>query len=127
MNECHFIGRLAAPPVLTQHERPGKSPIALTHFTLAVNRQYKTADGTTAEQTQFLDFEVWDTAAKTIARLCKKGELLMIDRASAVSYTVRLEDGTRVNRIVFRVDKFNFQSALFGRKNDKKTTDILDG
>ena len=128
MNECHFIGRLAADPVLKNHERPGKAPTSLTNFTLAVNRQYKKADGTPAEKTQFLDFEVWDTAAETIANFCKKGELLIIDRASACSYPVTLEDGTKVNRTVFRVDKFNFQSALFGRKNARpKTENTVDG
>jgi len=127
MNECHFVGRLAADPVLTSHERPGKNPIALTNFTLAVNRQFKKSDKTTVEQTQFLDFEIWDTAAETVAKFCKKGELLVIDRASACSYAVTLDDGTKINRVVFRVDKFNFQSVLLGRKNVKKTQDFVDG
>jgi single-strand DNA-binding protein len=128
MNECHFVGRLAADPVLTQHERHGKAPTALCNFTLAVNRQFKKTDGSPAEKTYFLDFEVWDTAAETLANFCKKGELLVIDRASACSYPVKLEDGSKVNRVVFRVDKFNFQSTLFGRKRDgKKTQDSVDG
>jgi single-stranded DNA-binding protein len=127
MNECHFVGRLAANPVLSKHERPGREDASLAHFTLAVPRQYKKADGTPAEKVQFLDFEVWDSAAETIAKFCKKGELLVIDRASACSYPVKLEDGTKVNRVIFRVDKFNFQSTLFGRRNGKKTTDSVDG
>ena len=127
MNEFHCIGRLAAAPVLSSHSRPGKPDVALTHFTLAVNRDYKAADGTPLQKTQFLDFEIWDTAAETVAKHCKKGELLMIDRATAVSYVVVLEDGTKVNYTVFRVDKFNFQSVLFGRKDAKKTKDTMAG
>jgi len=128
MNECHFIGRLVADPVLTEHERYGTSPTSLCSFTLAVNRQYKKNDGSPAEKTYFLDFEAWHTAAETIAKLCKKGELLVIDRASACSHLVILEDGTKVNRVTFRVDKFNFQSTLFGRRNNgKKTSNSVDG
>ena len=128
MNECHFIGRLAADPVLTEHERHGTCSTSLCNFTLAVDRQYKKSDGSPAEKTYFLDFEVWHTAAETIAKLCKKGELLLIDRASACSHPVILEDGTKVNRTVFRVDKFNFQSTLFGRRNHgKKTSNSVDG
>ena len=128
MNECHFVGRIASDPVLTKHERHGKPATPLCNFTLAVARQYKKGDGSNAEKTYFLDFEVWDTAADTIANFCKKGELLVIDRASACSHPVILEDGTKVNRTIFRVDKFNFQSTLFGRKtNGKKTQNPVDG
>ncbi len=128
MNECHFVGRLAADPVLTEHERHGKAATSLCSFTLAVNRQYKKGDGSPAEKTYFLDFEVWDTAGDTMANCCKRGELLVIDRASACSYPVILEDGTKINRVVFRVDKFNFQSTLFGRRNNgKKTQNSVDG
>ncbi len=123
MNECHFVGRMAAEPVLVK-----QMGTSLCRFTLAVNRQFKKSDGSPTEKTQFLDFEAWDTAGETIANFCKKGELLIIDRASACSYVVTLDDGSKINRINFRVDKFNFQSTLFGRnKNDKKTKDSVAG
>ena len=120
MNECHFIGRLASDPIY--HPNLNKCT-----FTLAVYRKFKRADGSPAEMIQFLDFEVWDSAAETIAKCCHKGELLIIDRASACSWPVTLQDDTKINRIVFRVDKFSFQSTLFGRKNAKKTSDSVDG
>lgn len=127
MNECHFVGRLAADPVVAPHKRPGRTPTSRGTFTLAVPRQYKKSDGSTAEQTNFLEFEVWDSAADAIAN-CKRGELLVIDRASACSYGVQRWDGVQINCVVFRVDKFNFQSTLFGRKNNgQKTPDSVDG
>ena len=134
MNECHFIGRLVAEPVLEYYavvndKNPvlKSKPVPYVRFTLAVSRQHKKKDGSFKDETNFLDFEVWDTAAVTIASQCKVGEILIINRASARSYTTE-SDGVKTNHTVFRVDKFNFQSTLFGRKkNGQKTKSSVDG
>lgn len=128
MNEAHFIGRLAAEPILKKMPHPsGNGEVSMATFTLAVNRKHQNSTGKKVEKTQFIDFEVWDSAADAIGKYCKKGELLMITRCSAVSHVVTLEGGEKINRVIFRVDRFEYQSALFGRRNEKKTQDSVDG
>jgi len=113
MNECHFIGRLLWAPKFTENKS-----VPHAEFSLLVERQFKRANGTACTEGHRLEFEVWDTAAVAIAK-CKQGELLIIDRASACR---RMDDS-----MFFRVDKFSYQSTLFGQKNDKKTSDTVDG
>jgi single-stranded DNA-binding protein len=115
MNECHFIGKLIDSPTINYHTQSNKTPIAVCHFTLGVSRQHKKRDGTIVNQTQHLDFEAWDSAAEALSK-CRKGEWLIINRASARSEPMELGDGTKFTYTTFRVEKFSFQSSLLGYK-----------
>jgi hypothetical protein len=114
MNECHFIGKLIAKPRLDDHEKPGQAPTTVCRFTLAVSRQHKKKDGATVHTTQHLNFEAWDSAAEALGK-CRKGEWLIINRASACSTPIEIDD-VKLTLTTFRVEKFSFQSALLGHK-----------
>lgn len=112
MNECHFIGNLVGRPVLSDIDLPDGRKVAVARFTLCVKRRHKNSQGESSERKQYLDFEVWDSAAETISKNCRPGELLIIEKSSACSYTDENSKGDKINRIYFRVDKFAFQSSV---------------
>jgi single-stranded DNA-binding protein len=111
MNECHFIGRLIGTPKIDDVDINGKK-VAMCKFTLKVDRKHRNANGENTIRPQFLDFEIWDSAAETIYKNCRSGETIIIDRASACSYPGEDKDGNKINRIYFRVDKFSFKSTI---------------
>jgi single-strand DNA-binding protein len=67
MNRCIFIGRLTRPPEM----RFSPSGVAVTNFTLAVGRQFKSQDGT--KQTDFIDCVAFRGLAEVCANYLAKG------------------------------------------------------
>lgn len=105
MNSCHFVGRFTHNPVLTPNE---DNTANACYFTLAIVRKFKRNNGETGEQTNFIDFEVWDSAADVITRNFRKNDMIVIDNASARNTFVEDEDsGKRYNITRFRVERFS--------------------
>ena len=76
-------------------------------FTLASNRTRKSKTGENVKETCFIDYQVWDSAAQTIVKYCKKGDKLYVQA------TPRLDkwetpDGQKRSKLYFRVDRFEF-------------------
>lgn len=127
MNECHFIGRFVADPVLTTITKGDGKEVSMVRFCLAINRKFKNKNGEITNQVNFLEFEAWDSAAEVIAEHCRKGTLLII-RASARSASVCYEaDGSKHNRIIFRVESFDFANNILGSRNVKKENTVDGG
>ena len=76
LNKVVLCGRLTADPELKQTP----SGIAVVSFTLAVNRRYqsKAADGTQAQQADFISVVAWRQTAEFISRYFRKGSALCI-------------------------------------------------
>ncbi|MBM6842286.1 single-stranded DNA-binding protein [[Clostridium] spiroforme] len=72
MNRVVMVGRMTRDPEL---RRTG-SGAAVTSFTLALNRNYSSADG---QQTDFIPCVVWNKVAENVARYCSKGSLVGVD------------------------------------------------
>ena len=72
MNRIVMVGRMTRDPEL---RRTG-SGAAVTSFTLALNRNYSSADG---QQTDFIPCVVWNKVAENVARYCSKGSLVGVD------------------------------------------------
>lgn len=106
MNECHFIGKFTSDPVLSKVD-----DTSYVHFRLSITRKFKKTDGSNGLQINYLDFEVWDTAAEVIARNFKQGDTIIITNASARSETYKDVTNNKILNIVrFRVDRFEFPS-----------------
>lgn len=81
MNKVILVGRLTKDPEL----RRTASGTAVTSFTLAVNKPYKTNGEQTAD---FISCVVWNGSAENVAKYCSKGSLVAIDgRISTRNYT----------------------------------------
>ena len=76
LNKVILCGRLTADPELKQTP----SGIAVVSFSLAVNRRFqsKSADGTQAQQADFINVVAWRQTAEFISRYFRKGSALCI-------------------------------------------------
>lgn len=89
INRIIIIGRLTKDPDL----RYTQSGVAVTKFTLAVDRNYKNQNG--EKETDFIDTLVWRQLAEICANNLEKGRLVAVDgRLQIRSYT----DGQGVRR-----------------------------
>lgn len=89
MNKVFLIGNLTRDPELTETT----SGVALCRFSIAVNRNYGSADG--ERKTDFFNCVAWRGLGETVARYAKKGNKV------AVSGSVELrnyEDSQGVKR-----------------------------
>lgn len=80
LNKVVLVGRLTADPELKQTQ----SGIAVTTFTLAVNRRYqpKNEDGSPAQQqADFINCVAWRQAAEFLCRYFRKGSSVCITGA----------------------------------------------
>ena len=73
LNRVILIGRLTRDPEL----RYTASGVAVTSFTLAVDRSYKNAQG--ERETDFINIVVWRQLAENCANFLSKGKLAAVD------------------------------------------------
>ncbi len=72
MNKIYLIGNLTRDPELVETA----SGVQRCRFTIAVNRNYRGADG--ERQTDFFNCTAWRGQAETIARYTKKGSKICV-------------------------------------------------
>lgn len=72
MNRVVMVGRMTRDPEL---RRTG-SGAAVTSFTLALNRNFNSADG---QQADYIPCVVWNKVAENVAQYCSKGSLVGVD------------------------------------------------
>ena len=89
MNTVVLVGRLTGNPEVTVTEN-GKH---ITKILLAVNRNYKNADG--IYETDFIRVVLWNNAALNAKEYCKSGDLLGIKGRIQVSTYKDSENNTR--------------------------------
>jgi len=73
INRVVLVGRLTRDPEL----RYTPNGTAVTTFTLAVNRNFKNANG--EQQADFINCVVWRKAAENVANYLRKGSLAGVD------------------------------------------------
>ena len=96
MNKCHFVGKLVDDPVLYPKDRT-----SLVRFTLAIEEYRKDRTGQKIRRVEFLDFEVWDTAAQTIYDHAIKGDCMAVEAIAR-----KQRDRDEYSNINFRVTNF---------------------
>ncbi len=73
LNKVFIMGRLTKNPEL----RRTNSGTAVTSFTLAVDRDFKNADGT--KETDFVDCVAWRSTAEFAAKYFTKGRMAVVE------------------------------------------------
>ena len=104
LNKVILMGRLVASPEL-RHTPTG---LAVTSFTLAVNRDF--ARQGEERSTDFIDVVAWRNNAEFAAKYFSKGQLIAVD---GVLQTRSYQDKNGVNRKVFEVvaDRLHFAES----------------
>lgn len=72
LNRVVLVGRMTRDPEL----RRTASGAAVTSFTLALNRNYNSADGITAD---YIPCVVWNKSAENVEKYCSKGSLVGVE------------------------------------------------
>ena len=72
INRVVMVGRMTRDPEL---RRTG-SGAAVTSFTLALNRNYNSADG---QQADYISCVVWNKVAENVAQYCSKGSVVGVE------------------------------------------------
>lgn len=72
INRVVLIGRMTKDPEL----RRTASGAAVTSFTLALNRNFQSADGITAD---YIPCVVWNKVAENVEKYCSKGSLVGVE------------------------------------------------
>ncbi|HAH74804.1 single-strand binding protein [Kandleria vitulina] len=108
MNRVVIVGRMTRDPEL---RRTGNGT-AVTSFTLALNRNYNSADG---QQADFIPVVVWNKAAENVAQYCSKGSLVGVDgRLRSRSYDNA--QGQRVFVVEVQADSVQFLETKASRE-----------
>ena len=72
INRVVLVGRMTRDPEL----RRTNTGAAVTSFTLALNRNYNSADG---QQADYINCVVWNKVAENVERYCSKGSLVGVE------------------------------------------------
>jgi single-strand DNA-binding protein len=114
MNIVHLSGALTRDPEVREINS-GDRTTKVVNFTVASSRRFKKKDGTTDEETTFINCEAWDSGAETISKWFNKGDSIII-HGSLKNETWEDKDGNKRYRDKVRVANFEFPPR--GRKKD---------
>ena len=112
MNSVVLVGRLVDDPKL-KYVGESNSPVA--NFCLAVNRDYKSMDG--SYKTDFIDIEIWNKKGEICAKYLTKGKLI------SVNGSLRIENYLNSNgeyKTIARVRAKNFNFLDSKDQSNKK-------
>ena len=131
MNKAILVGRLTKDPEM----RTTSSGIAVTSFTVAVNRPYSDQSG--ERQTDFINCVIWRKQAENVAKYCTKGSLVAVEgRIQTRSYDH--QDGSKryvtevvCDNVTFLSSKGSSNSSepmnfSNNSNNDVVTTDVTE-
>ena len=94
-NKAILVGRLTADPELKQTP----SGVSVTTFSIAVQRSYKSNDGTYV--TDFIDIVAWRNTAEFICRYFSKGRPILVDGSIQIrTYTDKNGNNRRAWEVV---------------------------
>ena len=111
MNTVVLVGRLTGNPEVTVTEN-GKH---ITKILLAVNRNYKNADG--IYETDFIRCSLWEAVASRACEFCHKGDLIAVrGQLRTSSYIAENEEKKYTTEII--VEKLVFLANKVPEKEE---------
>ncbi|WP_343344636.1 single-stranded DNA-binding protein [Terrisporobacter petrolearius] len=114
MNKVILVGRLCQDPDL---KYIGEKNIPITKFTLAVNRDYKNAQG--EHDTDFINCEIWNRQAEVFSEYMTKGRLVYMEGKIKVDNYLS-PNGENKKSITVNCDLFRFID--FKQNNNTENT-----
>ena len=115
MNKVVLVGRLTAKPEL----RYTPQNTAYTRFSVAVNRNFTSADG--KREADFINVVAWRKQAETISKYFDKGNLIALEgRLQTGSYDDK--DGNKRYPVDVALDNFEFVESKAAREQSSSTS-----
>lgn len=115
LNRVVLVGRMTRDPEL---RRTG-SGAAVTTFTLALNRNYNSADG---QQADYIPCVVWNKVAENVEKYCSKGSLVGVE-GRLRSRTYDNAQGQKVYVVEVVCDSVQFLETRSARDKAKEPTE----
>lgn len=116
MNRVVLVGRMTRDPEL----RRTNSGAAVTTFTLALNRNFNSADG---QQADYINCVVWNKVAENVERYCSKGSLVGVDgRLRSRSYDNA--QGQKVYVVEVVCDSVQFLETRASRERNQQMQSV---
>ena len=109
LNKVFLIGNLTRDPEL----RYTPSGLAVTTFTVAVNRNYTTQSGEKREDVTFMRVVVWGKRAEVCGEYLNKGSLAFVE-GRIQSRSWQAQDGTKRNTVEVVANNVQFLGARKG-------------
>lgn len=111
------VGRFVADPELKQLENT-----CVCEFSL-VSDEVRMVKGQKEKVPLFLDFNIWDKAAETVVKYCKKGDQFWYSATPRQEKWVDKATGKNRSKIVFRVNDFRLLSNGRGQSKDSSPSE----
>ena len=102
LNKVMLMGNMTRDPQLSY--LPSQTPVV--EFGLATSRKYKKQDGTLAEDTCFVDCQMFGKRAETINQYFKKGEPIFVE--GRLKFDSWEKDGQKRSKLRVFVENFEF-------------------
>ena len=119
MNRVCLVGRITKDLEL----RYTTTNVATTRFNIAINRQFKDADG--ERKTDFIPVQCWRKQAENVCNYLNKGSLVSIEgRIQTEKYTDK--DGNNRNTWSVVADNVTFLESKNAQKNGKTVQSLSD-
>ena len=114
INRVVLVGRMTRDPEL----RKTNTGAAVTSFTLALNRNYNSADGVQAD---YIPCVVWNKAAENVEKYCSRGSLVGVEgRLRSRSYDNA--QGQKVYVVEVVCDSVQFLETKQAREKQQQPT-----
>jgi single-strand DNA-binding protein len=102
LNRVYLMGRLTRDPEV----RYTPKGTAVGDIGIAINRTYKTQDGSTKEETCYVDIEVWGRQAETCKEYLAKGREIFVE--GSLKFDQWEQDGQKKSKLRVRADRVQF-------------------
>lgn len=125
-NQAILMGNLTRDPEL----RSTPSGQSVCSFSLALNRQWKSADGQTQEAVDYIDVVAWSGLGERVAKYCQKGKpVLVTGRLQSRSWE---QDGQKRSKVEVLAQDVTFlgspgEGSGSGRMTDNEPSDAPSG
>ena len=106
MNIVHIMGNIVRTPEVREISSESRET-KVVNFTVASTRRFRKKDGTSDEETTFVDCEAWDSGAETISKWFEKGDAIIIHGSLKNEKWVD-KDGNNRYKDKVRVSQFEF-------------------
>lgn len=106
-NKVYLMGNLTRDPEL----RYTPKGMAVSKFSIAVNRKYTTESGEAREEVTYVEIDAWGKQAEVISQYCKKGRPLFVEGRLKLEQWDDKATGAKRSAIKVVLEGFQFIGA----------------
>ncbi len=122
LNRVNIIGNITRDPELKYTPKG----MAIAEISLAVNRNYSTADGERREEVTYLEVTFWGKQAEVLGKWMRKGKPLYVEGRLRLDTWEDKESGKKQSRLRITGEEFQFLGGKDGSENKEGIVRELD-